>query len=179
MRNLVSLLWKFVTDRSGTMTIEFVAIVPIFVVTLIFGFEFGRAFWAFDVVARDVRAGVRYLSRNATTPPPYGSDACPGSARNMVETGSPSLSLDASKHFPWKGATATFQCPSQTFDQLCPSLNDCGLSEPGSVVTMTATVPISLSVIYILNRMLDLSGANQIQASIPLTVSYQERYIGN
>src|SRR5688500_8597134 len=179
MRNRIAFLNEFRTDHRGSMTVEFVAFAPLLIAALVVSFEFGRAFWAFDVVTRDVRAGVRYLARNSATPPPYGSDDCPASARNVVETGLPN-GVDANKHFPWKGiTTATFLCPSQTFDALCPSLNDCGLNDDGSVITMTATVPVSLSLMDVVNRLAGLSGSARIDVTYPLTVSYQARYIGN
>jgi hypothetical protein len=142
------------------------------IVALVLLFEFGRAFWAFDVVTRDVRAGVRYLTRNSATPPPYSLDACPASAQNVVQTGLPGVSADANKHFPWKGATATFVCSSEAF-------SGADYNDAGRVVTMTATVPITLSLISIINNLLGLSGGSQVAGNYSLNVSYQSRYIGN
>ena len=142
------------------MTIEFVAFAPLLLAALVFSYEFGRAFWAFDVVTRDVRAGVRYAARLSTPPPPD----CPAFARNIAQTGSPVDATDESKHFPWKGVSATFTCL------------------PGSITnsfTMEATVPITLSLLDFFNRFLNLDEATSIKLGYPLTVSYQARYIGN
>jgi hypothetical protein len=179
MRKQVAYLMEFVTDHRGSMTVEFVAFAPLLIAALVVSFEFGRAFWAFDVVTRDVRAGVRYLARNSATPPPYGANLCPATARNVVETGLPN-GVDANKHFPWKtNPAATFSCPSQTFDDLCPLLNDCGLNDDGNVITMAATVQVSLSLMDVVNRLAGLTGAARIDITYPLTVTYQTRYVGN
>src|SRR5688572_15717585 len=106
MRMSVQLLLKFLADRRGSMTVEFIAIVPLFIAALLFGFEFGRAFWAYDVVTRDVRAAVRYLSR-AT---PYNA-AAQTQATNVAKTGLPG---GTALHFPWTNA-ATVVYSEATF----------------------------------------------------------------
>ena len=185
MRRAVAYLNELLKNRSGSMTVEFVAFAPLLLASLTLAFEFGRAFWAYDVVTRDVRAAVRYLTRNSVNPPPYTS-TCPASAENVAQTGLPGDSADANKHFPWKGASATFQCVSVTFDALCPSLNDCGLNDDGSVVTMTATVQVTLPMIGVLNNLAEWVGSlagqpanSSIGVTYPLKVSYQARYVGN
>ena len=171
MRVSAAYLHKFLKNGHGSMTVEFVAIAPLFIAALVIAFEFGRAFWAYDVITRDLRASVRYMTRNAGTPPPYASDACPVTAENIAQTGLPADNADANKHFPWKGAAATFTCPSVAFS--AANYND-----DGRVVTMTATVPLTLALGNAINRVLDLSGSARI-APFSLRVSYQSRYIGN
>jgi hypothetical protein len=122
-----------------------------------------------------VRAGVRYLSRDPAAPPPYAANGCPTAVQNIVQTGSPIDDSDANKHFPWKGvpsAQIQFQCPSIAF-------SGANYNDAGHVVTLSATVPVTMSLIYVVNRFLRLSDASQIAGSYPLTVTYQARYIGN
>src|SRR5688572_7213513 len=115
MRKPVAYLNEILKNPNGSMAVEFVAFAPLLIAALVISFEFGRAFWAYDVITRDLRASVRYLSRNAANPPPYGSDVCPTTAQNIAQTGSPASGADANRHFPWKGVTATFTCPSVAF----------------------------------------------------------------
>src|SRR6185295_11496153 len=103
MRKLVAYLTEVLKNPSGSITVEFVAFAPLLLATLTISFEFGRAFWAYDVITRDLRDSVRYLSRNAATPPPYAMDVCPDTAKNVAQTRSPVDSLDVNRHFPWKG----------------------------------------------------------------------------
>lgn len=172
MRNRVAYLKEFLEDQKGSMTVEFVAFAPLLLAALVVSFEFGRAFWAYDVITRDLRGSVRYLTRNSATPPPYASDACPASAQNIAQTGSPTDGADANKHFPWKGVSATFACPSIAF-------SSANYNDDGRVVTMTANVPVALSLGDVINRILSLSGTSSIDLVYTLTVSYQSRYIGN
>ena len=171
MRKRVASLNELLKNSTGSMTVEFVAFAPLLIAALVIAFEFGRAFWAYDVITRDLRASVRYLARNASTPPPYDSDVCPTTAQNVAQTGSPATGLDANRHFPWKGVTATFSCPSVPFT--ATNYND-----DGRVVTMTVTVPMALTLGDAINRVLGLSGAARI-VPFSLRVSYQTRYVGN
>ena len=159
----------FFRSANGSMTIEFVAFAPLLIAALVISYEFGRAFWAFDVVTRDVRAGVRYLARMSTPPEP---PACPTAAQNIAETGLPAVGEDASKHFPWKGAAASFACSSTAF-------SGADFNDGGQVITMTADVPVTLTLLEFINRSLGLAGDAAIDSTYSLTVSYQARYIGN
>src|SRR5262252_8844339 len=80
-------------DRAGSMTVEFVAVIPVLLAALAFSFEFGRALWAYDVMTRDVRAGVRYLSRAVNS---VAAPNCPAAATTFVTNG-----ISGSAHFPW------------------------------------------------------------------------------
>jgi Flp pilus assembly protein TadG len=162
---------KFLRDGSGSMTVEFVVLTPLLLSALVFSFEFGKGLWAYDVITRDVRAGVRYISRDSTvpTPPPAG---CPTSAQNIAQTGSPTDATDANKHFPWKGVTSTFTCTATNFTTADYNTN-------GQVVTMTASVPVTLTFLGFLNSVLSLTGGSVIPTTYPLSVSYQARLIGN
>jgi Flp pilus assembly protein TadG len=174
----VAYLTEFLKNPKGSMTVEFVAFAPLLIAALVVSFEFGRAFWAYDVMTRDVRAGVRYLSRMSTPPSPPN---CPTAAQNIAQTGLHDSGLDANKHFPWKGVSATFTCTvARTFT--AANYNDAG-----QVIAMTATVPVTLSLLQVLDRLIEwtslLSGqtVNSTLGDNPytLTVSYEARYIGN
>ena len=173
MRNRFAYPNEFLENQNGSMTVEFVTIAPLLIAALVFSFEFGRAFWAFDVLARDVRAAVRYMARDTAAIPPYADNTCPDAARYIAQTGSPKAAdfTQANKHFPWKGvpeADLGFSCPVARLITV-PEYND-----SGSVVRMEVSVPLTLSLIQFINR---VSGASI--PSYPLTVSYEARYIGN
>ena len=177
MRNRVAYVTEFLKSPTGSMTVEFVAFAPLLIAALVVSFEFGRAFWAYDVITRDVRAGVRYLARMSTPPSPPN---CPAAALNITQTGLHDNGLDANKHFPWKGASATFTCT------VARSFTAADYNDAGQVIAMTATVPVTLSLLQALNRLSQwvslLAGRSAGAAtpiSYPLTVSYEARYIGN
>jgi Flp pilus assembly protein TadG len=56
-------LTKFLGDRQGLGTIEFVATLPMFLAALAFAFEFGQIFLAHQSVVNNVRSAARFLSR--------------------------------------------------------------------------------------------------------------------
>ena len=178
MCDVVAFLRAFFKNPRGSMTVEFVALAPLLMAGFVFSFEFGRAFWAYDVITRDLRAAVRFLSRDLTSVPPYASDVCPTKAMNIAQTGSATDGTDANKHFPWKGVSATFACPSVAF-----AAGNYGSA--GRVVTMSATVPITLSLLDFLNRLRFINtylGQNPppaIATGYSFTVSYQARYFGD
>jgi Flp pilus assembly protein TadG len=154
-------LTTFITDERGSYTVEFVILVPLLLAALVFSFEFARALWAYDVMTRDVRAGVRYLSRSTSLP-----DATCSSAQTLVMNGT-----DASAHFPWNGTPPTFACSTTAF-------SIANFSQDGSVITMTATVPVTLSFLDFLNQVDKLTGGAKIATSYTLSVSDQTRFIG-
>ena len=166
MRGGIVRFREFLKNRDGSMAVEFVAIVPWFVAALVISFEFGRAFWAYDVVTRDVRAAVRYLSRDAASVPPFASNACPAASINMAKTGSPTDTVNT--HFPWTGVTSTFSCP------VAQTISASQYNDAGYVIRMDVSVPITLSLLVIANR---LTGSSI--PTYPLTLSYEARYIGN
>ena len=76
-------LRDFVRAERGSLTVEYVIILPMFLVALAFAFEFGQIFIAHQSVENNVRSAVRYLAR---------SDLDPGdlqTARNIAMTGRP------------------------------------------------------------------------------------------
>ena len=161
---------KLIVDASGSMTVEFVVLVPLLLAALVFSFEFARALWAYDVMTRDVRAGVRYLSRASTS---CGS-AAETNAENIAKTGLIN-GTDADAHFPWKGVSPTFDCTSVAF-------SSANFNQDGSVITMTAHVPVALSFMSFLNTvtgLTGLSGQQPLNTSYTLAVADQARFLGN
>jgi len=157
-------LSNFFGDCRGSLTVEFVVLVPMLLAALIFSFDFGRAFWAYDIAARDVRAAVRYYSRAAITP---SAGSCPTATQNVMTTGDPSDSTDV--HFPWKGAmytcNITVAAPFST-----------GFNQTVSVFTITATVPYTLSFVSYFNS---LVGGGLSSGTYTMSVADQARSVGN
>jgi Flp pilus assembly protein TadG len=158
-------------DQAGSLTVEFVALTPMLLVSLIFALDFGRTLWAYDTVVRDLRDAVRYVSRASLN---CGSNHT--QAENLAQYGATS-STGLTKHFPWNNGTATFSYstsnPSGTYNVPSPT-----------VVTMTATVPITLLAAKFLtffNYYTDPTPGktNPIVMPSSVTVSYQARCIGN
>lgn len=156
---------NFLRDRRGSLTVEFVALTPMLLTALVFSFEFGKALWAYDVITRDVRAGVRYLSRV----PVYDATSR-GEAENVVTRGITGTTTP--KHFPWG---------SETFAYSSANFTTAEYNTNGQVVTMTANVPVSLPFLAFLNSMVALSGGSpsNIPRNYTLSVSYQARLLGN
>jgi hypothetical protein len=127
-------LRTFLPDNSGSMTVEFVATVPLLLAALLFSFEFGRALWAYDVVSRDVRDAVRYLSRAPAANTPQAQCL----AMTGVPAGSPPGCNGNPMHFPWTAA-ATFPAVSPI------SFSSADFNQNGTVITIAASVPLTLS----------------------------------
>lgn len=73
----------FARDERGSITIEFVVMLPLFLAALAFTFEFGRVFVAHQGTVNNVRSAMRYLSRSDLS----GNDVT--AATNIVRTGVP------------------------------------------------------------------------------------------
>src|ERR1044071_8804165 len=73
--------WNYSRDEKGAVTIEFVVILPMFLVVLAIAFEFGQIFLAHQQTVDNVREAARYLSRSDL------SDADVTRATNIVRTG--------------------------------------------------------------------------------------------
>ena len=151
---------SFLRNCSGAMTVEFVVITPMLLAAMVFAFEFGRGLWAYDVMSRDVRAGVRYLSRATNNLPVNGT--CPAAATTLVTNGT-----DADAHFPWTDGMPQFTCNETAFPT--------GFNQSLEVVTMQAQVPVTLSFLDVLNR---ITGTG-LATSYTLQVQDQARLVGN
>ena len=134
-------LRQFARTSHGSVTVEFIATLPLLLVTLAFSFEFGYALWAYDTAARDVRAAARYLARACSSggyPCTLGS-ADTNSALNIAMRGSPFDSNTANNHFPWNlpSTTINFTTALRTFTSSLYRQN-------GGVIQAQASVPLSL-----------------------------------
>jgi len=161
MRPIVPLLQDFRGDEGGSYTVEFVILVPLLLAALVFSFEFARALWAYDVMTRDVEAGARFLARSSTAP--TAPCSVPSTAQDYIQKGT-----DAKTHFPWNGGTPVFTC------NLVPFSNK-DFSQDGSVIQLTAKVPVTLSLLSFLDTVTGVS----LKTSYTLSVSDQTRFIGN
>jgi len=150
------------------MTVEFIAVMPLLLATLGFTYEFGRAFWAYDVMSRDVRAAVRYLSRTY----PY-DNTNKGYAMNVAKTGVPT---GGTNHFPWgtPWSSALNNCATcvSVQNEAPPNFTIGNFNETGIVFSVTGTVPLNF---YLLTFLQPFG----INTSYTLVVTDQARYIGN
>ena len=167
---------EFLKKTKGSMTVEFVLLVPMLLAALGFAYEFGRGFWAYDVMSRDVRAAVRYLSRAY----PY-DNTNKGYAINLAKTGVPT---GGTNHFPWGApwSSAANNCAScVSVDWVpAPSFTMANFNQTGNLATcamscifsVTGTVPLTIYFLTPLQRL-------GINTSYTLRVTDQARYIGN
>ena len=159
-------LRRFARDPRGSVTVEFVATIPLILAALVFSFEFARALWAYDVMTRDVRGALRYLSR---APSSY-TDQAACLAMTGIPTGSPPACGGNAKHVPWDN--------SSTFPAVVPvTFSGSNFNEAGSVLTMQANVPLSLTFFAFLNWV--TGGQTSLSTTFTLSVSDQIRWIGN
>ena len=139
------------------MTVEFVAIIPFLFAGFVFSYEFGRALWAYDVLTRDVRAAVRYLSRTQLSETTK--------ATNVAQRGVADTSVQ--KHFPWNESCST--AASIAFDT-ATTFTSPNFNTDGNIIKATATVPMQLS-------FLDFLGYSN--CVVVLSVEGESRHIGN
>lgn len=128
-------LRRFAKENQGLITVEFVCVIPMIMAALYFIYEFGRAFWAYEVASQDMRSAVRYLSRAESVDFTNTSGGYILKAQNLAETGTTDAS-DA-MHYPWT-SSSTISVSTTAFTNTNYNVN-------GSVITMTASIPITLS----------------------------------
>lgn len=161
---------EFLKTTTGSMAVEFIAVMPLLLATLGFTYEFGRALWAYDVMSRDVRAAVRYLSRVPRPPnvvyPPF-DNAAKGSAINVARTGVPS---GGTTHFPWGAPWSTCSPCVSVGGETNFAIGN--FNENGFTFSVTGTVPLDL---YFLTFLQPFG----LSTSYTLQVTDQARYIGN
>jgi Flp pilus assembly protein TadG len=153
----IASLHSFLRRSNGTVTIEFVLMIPFLFGGFVFSYEFGRALWAYDVLTRDVRASVRYLSRTQLSETTK--------ATNVAQRGVADTSVQ--KHFPWNETCST--APSIAFDTTTRTFSTPNYNQNGAVIQVTATVPMQLS-------FMDFLGFSN--CVIVLSVQGQARHIG-
>src|SRR6266446_4157624 len=164
-------LQEFISNGNGSMTVEFVILVPLLLSALVFSFEFGRALWVYDVMTRDVRAAVRYLERT-----PYDAPSGPFStnAINIAKTGVPS---GGTNHFPWGSPWSPLAtvAVATVSNFSTPTFNKNDI-----VFSVTGSVPLTLSFFTFLEAVTRTTlGTNHCSGvpCITLVVSDQARHI--
>ena len=73
------MLWRFFRDRSGSAAVEIALVIPLLMPLLFGAFDLGYYFFCNHVVAKAVRDGARYASRQ-----PFGKYTCPSSVDSTV-----------------------------------------------------------------------------------------------
>jgi hypothetical protein len=164
MSNVATSLRNFLKNHSGSMTIEFVVLVPLLLAALAFSFEFGKALWAYDVATRDVRAAARYLSRAPTG----STNQAQCLAMTGLPVGTPPACGNNPKHFPWTDV-ASFPAIAPT------SFSAANFNQDGTVITIEADVTVPVSFMGFLNA---VTGA-ALDTTYTLRVSDNFRWIGN
>jgi len=161
----------FLSDRRGSITVEFIIVLPLMLSALVFVYELGRAFLAYEIVSQDIRASVRYLARAPDVDFANTSGGYTLKAENLAKTGDSSLTADCPAsypaatqtncHFPWTS--------SSTIDVQTTGFSDSNYNVSGSVITMTADVPMNLS-------FLGFIGA---QTAYTISLANTSQYIGD
>jgi Flp pilus assembly protein TadG len=152
-------LGTFAKENQGLITVEFVCVIPMILAAMYFVFEFGRAFWAYEVASQDVRSAVRYLSRAESVDFTNTTGGFILKAENLAETGTTDAS--SSKHYPWT-ASSTISVSTTAFTDSDYNVN-------GSVISMTASIPITLSFLAFI-------GAN---TDYTISITGNAQYIGD
>lgn len=117
--SLVGLLQKFVRCTSGTAVLEAAIVVPVAIVLMAGGVEFGRLFAQYETASKSMRDAARYLARvpNTDTSGNPTTDYICGwgltNAQNLAVYGKISpANTDQSLIANWTTAEVTLQSPS-------------------------------------------------------------------
>ena len=160
MRNLCtrtdSPVGRLARHGNGSVTVEFVASLPIIVAALALTYEFGRTLWAQQIVTKDIRDAARFLSRQQV---PL-TDTVKMQAQNLAQTGN---IAGGTAHFPWTADSSfTVSDPYLTFTSP-------GFRTAGSVLRIEGDVPMVISFLSFLG----------INTSVTLRAEDQIREFGN
>ena len=147
---------KFIKDRTGSSTIEFVVTMPLFLAALAFSFEFGQIFLAHQSTVNNVRAAARYLSRSDL------SAADMAAAENIVRTGRFAGGTPA-EYLTTANATVSIDDEYTTF-------SDDDFSRNGKTLRIVTRVDFPLTIFGF------IGGAGP--ASIPFVVVEDMRFVG-
>lgn len=145
---------KFVKGADGSVTIEFVVTIPLFLAALAFAFEFGQAFLAHQSTVNNVRSASRYLARVPV------SQAASDCARAIVQTGK--LNMQDSGLCP---LPSTSSYPSY----LAPESATIEVTQDNARVRIRARVDFPLSIFGL---------AADAAPAIPFVVVEDVRYVG-
>jgi hypothetical protein len=150
--------------------VEYVIAVPTLLFTLVFAYEFGRAFFAYQVITSDVEAALRYITHSTDCVPVGGSVSGNDivAAQNLAEcatlpTQGNTPAACTAPHFPWNEATgATLTVTNALTDST-------NFNATAYVVQVEAAVPITLSLL----NYIGLGG------TYTMTVADQARCVGS
>lgn len=162
---------NFARDGRGLVTIEFVIVLPIIFAALFLVYEFGRTFLAYEIMSDNVRDALRYLARAESVDFSATNSGYVQYAKNLAQTGNASATANCPDSYP---ASSSTNChypwtSSSTITVTTSAFSSTNYNTDGKVITMTATVPITLS-------FLGFIGAN---TDYNLIVSSDTQYIGD
>ena len=163
LQQMVDRTRRFVKDPSGSITVEFIAVLPMILGVLALSYELGRGLWAQQVVTKDVRDAARYLSRMSKTVPAAG-DATLTAARSLACKGT--LDGTGTTHFPWTN------CAAQLTVNTVQSFSTPNYRVSGSILQVRADVPLTLT-------FLNVFKAFGVNTSVTLIAEDQARLIGD
>jgi hypothetical protein len=129
MLKFSSLIRRFLAGGDGSVTVEFVAALPMLIGALAFCYEFGRAFLAYEIATSDVQSAVRYLSHIPPTASGLPNPNYFSMAQNIAMCGSPTGTCSPqSAHWPWNegGAAPVVAVVYCTQIAMCTSCNNIG-----------------------------------------------------
>lgn len=155
----MKLLRAFAKENQGLITVEFVCVIPLILAALFFVYEFGRAFWAYEVASQDMRTAIRYLSRAESVDFTNTTGGYILKAQNLAETGTTDAS--DSMHYPWT-ASSSISVSTAAFTNANYNVN-------GSVITMTASIPMTLSFLAFIG----------VSTDYTMSISDTAQYIGD
>ena len=161
---------RFLTASGGSVAVEFVITLPITLAALFLVYELGRTLLAYEIAAQDLRSAIRYLSRAEGADVTNATDPYVIAAKNIAQTGgtsTPNCPADypatssTNCHYPWTSGS-TITVASTAFGAPPYNLG-------GNVVTMTASIPMTLSFLSFL----------YVPTGITVSMSNTAQYIGD
>lgn len=164
MKAIAASFFALLRDRTASVTVEFVVILPVLLTALVFAYELGRGLLAYEIMTSDVRSAVRYLSHVPLSDSLAASSTYVVAATNLAECGTLS-STCAAKHFPWNSSSTA----SLTVTPAAKAFSSPTFAENGSVLEVTASVPITLAFLAYMG----------IDTTYTLVVADEARRVGN
>ncbi|MDE2184285.1 MAG: pilus assembly protein [Alphaproteobacteria bacterium] len=150
MRQFPGKLKSFLRSQTGSVTVEFVASVPVLLAGLAVCFEFGRAFLAYEIASTDMEVAARYLSHTSSV-----TAASILQAENLAQCGT--TTTGCTKHWPWNVGGATSPSITETTES-CTTTGRCAtcsavgtdclpFNQDVTDVKLAAQIPMTLSLL--------------------------------
>lgn len=157
---------RFARADGASVTVEFVATLPMLLAALAITFEFGRGLWYHHIVTKGVRDATRYAARY----PGLGADcgtlgadaAFVGAVRHVALSGTPNGT--ASPAFWTDPSTVSVETTPSALDLRTPTT---------CMITVRAEVPYNFSLLTVFD------GLWQVDPVMEITVQDEARYIGD